>query len=178
MPLYTRSGDDGITGLATGQRVSKNSPLVTFIGELDELNALIGLSVAYLQEEETDFTEECEVLESIQRDIFSVSAIAVGAQLSFTAKSETANIEKTIDDYERLVKPLRNFILPGGAVCAAQLHLARTKTRSIERLAVSLKSKSVEPFYPYLNRLSDLLFVMARYVNMKLKEPESVWKGR
>ncbi len=178
MPIYTRSGDKGETGLANGQRVRKDSPVINFVGDLDELNALIGLCVSELDQiEEHNFHIECEVLESIQRDLFIVGAIAVGAKLTFDAYNEISNIEKTIDDYERILPKLKNFILPGGESAAATIHFARTNVRNIERAAVALKSPSMQYFLPYLNRLSDLLFVMARYVNFKLKSDELIWKA-
>ena len=177
MPIYTKTGDRGETGLASGQRISKASPVINFVGLLDELNALLGICVAKLDEvDEFDFSTESEVLEDIQRDLFIVGAAAVGAKVSFNSASEVANIEKTIDDYERLVPRLKNFILPGGSTASAHLHHTRTIARKIERHAVSLNSKSIEPFLPYLNRLSDLLFIMARYVNLKSKIGETIWK--
>lgn len=179
MPIYTRTGDTGETGLANGQRVRKDSPVIHFVGNLDELNALLGLCVSELAEiEDVDFEAECEVLESIQRDLFIVGAVAVGAKLSFDAASEISNIEKTIDDYEKILPKLKNFILPGGAKPASTLHFARTNVRNIERAAVALRSPSIQPFLPYLNRLSDLLFVMARFVNHSLKIREVLWKTK
>ncbi len=175
MKIYTRTGDRGKTGLATGQRVSKDSSIIEFVGSLDELNAALGLCVSLLDSDSVDFTIECEVIESIQKDLFIVGAIAVGAHLKFNSSLETSNIEKTIDDYEKILPKLKNFILPGGSVSASQVHLARTLVRKIERRAVGLNSKSLEPFLPYLNRLSDLLFVMARYINYKHKIKEQTW---
>lgn len=179
MAIYTRTGDKGETGLANGQRVPKDSKVIEFVGSLDELNALIGVCIADIDtiEEDIDFTEEAEVLEDIQRDLFIVGAIAVGAGLDFTADREVSNIEATIDDYDKLLPKLKNFILPGGSKPASTIHHARTVVRRIERQAVALKSPSVEPFLPYLNRLSDLLFVMARYVNHKMGVPELLWKS-
>lgn len=181
MPIYTRTGDEGKTGLATGQRVSKDSKVIEFVGSLDELNALVGVCIAEIDAiedaDDDEFTNEAEVLEDIQRDLFVVGAIAVGANLSFTAGREVSNIEATIDDYEKLLPKLKNFILPGGSKAAASIHHARTIVRKIERQAVALKSPSVEPFLPYLNRLSDLLFVMARYINHKTGIPELIWKS-
>ncbi len=177
MPIYTRSGDRGDTGLANGQRVSKSSAVINFVGELDSLNASIGLCVAMLTNESEDFTLECEVLESIQSDLFCVGAVAVGANFHFDASEETENIEKTIDDYEELLPKLKNFILPGGSITAAQLHDTRTLIRKIERMCVELKSNALNEFLPYLNRLSDLFFVMARYVNKQLGCKEKMWKS-
>lgn len=178
MSIYTRTGDKGATGLANGQRVSKDSKIIEFVGLLDELSSSIGICVSVLYEvEDLDFKEEIEVLEEIQRDLFVVGAIAVGGRVRFDAAAEVGNIEKTIDDYEKLLLQLTNFILPGGSTSAAHIHFARTFARKVERFAVSLKSPSIELFLSYLNRLSDLLFVMARYVNFKEKTPETIWKS-
>lgn len=178
MSIYTRTGDKGTTSLFSGQRVSKNSEIIEFIGLLDELNSFLGICVSSLYEvDDFDFSEEIEVLEEIQRDLFVVGAICAGGKVKFNSPAEVANIEKTIDDYEKLLPKLTNFILPGGATSAATIHYARTFSRKVERYAVSLKSSSIEPFLPYLNRLSDLLFVMARYVNHKEEIQESIWKG-
>lgn len=183
MHIYTRSGDKGETGLANGQRISKDSTLIDFIGSLDEVNAALGMCVSLLHEDATqedsqeNFKIEIEVLESIQKDLFKVGAIAAGAKMVFDSAHEVANIEETINDYEKILPKLKNFILPGGGSAAAQIHITRTLVRKVEREAVALKSKSIHPFLPYLNRLSDLLFVMARYVNFKLQIQETKWIG-
>ena len=175
MHIYTRTGDKGKTGLANGSRISKDSPVINFLGNLDELNASIGLCVAHLKEEYKDFKLEVEVLESIQSDLFKVGSIGAGANIEFESASEVENIEETINDYEKLLPPLKNFILPGGNISASHIHLTRSLVRKIEREAVGLNSKSIEPFLPYLNRLSDLLFVMARYINFKTETQEIIW---
>lgn len=176
MKIYTRAGDAGQTGLANGQRISKSSPVVDFVGDLDELNSAIGICVAHLKSAKADeFLPEIEILQSIQGDLFKVGAIATGANIVFDAKLEVNNIETTIDDYEKIIPPLKNFILPGGTVTGANLHYTRTLVRKLERKLVALNSKSVMQFLPYLNRLSDLLFVMARYVNFSSKSYETIW---
>jgi cob(I)alamin adenosyltransferase len=176
--IYTRSGDTGNTVLFTGQQVSKESKIIEFLGLIDELNANLGLCVAFLTDEDMDFTSECEVIEEIQKDLFIVSSITAGAAMLFHSNEQVENIEKTIDEYEELLKPLQNFILPGGSISAGQIHVTRTAVRKIERYAVSLKSSSVMLFVPYLNRLSDLLFVMSRFVNHKLGISETIWKTK
>jgi len=178
MSIYTKTGDGGLTSLGNGQRISKSSAVIDFVGSLDELNSELGICAANLEEvPNVDFTEEIEVLQEIQRDLFIVGAVATGAKMEFRSAAEVVNIEKTIDDYERLLPKLNNFILPGGTTSAAAVHYARTLVRRIERNAVSLKSDSIKPFLPYLNRLSDLLFVMARYINHKQKVQEEIWKN-
>lgn len=178
MAIYTRTGDKGETGLASGQRISKASPVIDFIGDLDELNSMLGVCIAMLgDEEDYDFDAEIEVLEEIQNDLFVVGAIAAGSKKSFDSIQEVSNIEETIDDYEKLLPKLHNFILPGGSLVAANIHYARSLVRELERKLVSLKSDSIAPFIPYLNRLSDLLFVMARYVNREMGFKETIWKS-
>ncbi len=179
MALYTRTGDKGETSLATGQRVRKDSPIIDFVGQLDELNAILGLCVANLDAiEGSKFKIEIEILESIQKDLFIVGAIATGAKLEFTSEEEIKNIEKTIDDFEKILPKLTNFILPGGSKTGAMIHFARTNVRNVERAAVAINSPSMQIFLPYLNRLSDLLFMIARYVNIKLGYKETIWKGK
>ncbi len=178
MPIYTRTGDKGETGLANGQRISKSSAVIDFVGDLDELNSAIGICVALLRLiKSRNFEEEIEILEEIQKDLFKVGAIGAGANIKFDAKHEIENIEKTIDDYEKILPKLKNFILPGGSTAGAQLHYTRTLVRKIERKLVALKSESVMEFMPYVNRLSDLLFVMARFVNYQLKIDEIIWRN-
>jgi len=173
--IYTRQGDRGNTKLFTGQVVSKDSPIIEFIGLIDELSSMIGLCVSFLDDTEgnndsdiVDFSPEIDILKDFQKDLRIIGAIASGSKLKFDTKTEVSNIEKTIDDYEKLLKPLDNFILPGGDIVASHIHLARAKSRQIERMAVSVNSKSLLTILPYLNRLSDLLFVIARYINYKL----------
>jgi len=173
--IYTRQGDHGNTKLFTGQVVSKASPVIEFIGLIDELSSMIGVCVSLLDDvddsevsEIVDFSTEIEILEEIQHDLYVIGAIAAGSNLEFDTKKEVSNVEAIIDDYEKLLKPLKRFILPGGDIAAANIHLARAKARQIERMAVSVKSKSLLVILPYLNRLSDLLFNMARYINLKM----------
>lgn len=177
MAIYTRTGDKGETSLANGQRVSKASAVIDFVGALDRLNSIIGICVAHLDASHGKFGTEIEVLEAIQGDLFKVGAIAVGANIKFDSSTEVKNIEQTIDDYEKLLPKLVNFILPGGSIESSHLHHARTIVRDIERSLVALDSKSVMIFAPYINRLSDLLFVMARYVNKELGVKETIWKN-
>lgn len=173
--IYTREGDTGNTKLYGGIVVSKYSPVVEFIGLIDELSSIIGLCVSSLEDVEDgqfSFDEEVEVLLEIQRDFHKIGAIVSGYGSEFNTIFEVSNIEETINDYEKLLKPLKKFILPGGSVPSSYLHLARTKTRQVERSAVAMNSKSLMQILPYLNRLSDLLFVMARYVNKTMDYDE------
>ncbi len=167
--IYTKSGDQGETGLGDGQRVRKDHPRVTAYGEVDELNAAIGLVCTI------PAMPEIELLQTIQNDLFDV-----GADLCVPAQSveqpgkclrvlpaQAERLEKAIDRLNENLQPLHSFILPGGSVPAAWLHLARTVCRRAERAIVSLMELEAinSEVLIYLNRLSDLLFVMARVAN-------------
>ena len=167
--IYTKSGDRGETGLGNGQRVSKNNPRVTAYGEVDELNAVLGNVLA------TSPVLEFELLHGIQNDLFDVGADLcvppaedekAGASLRVTP-DQVDKLEKAIDRLNERLTPLHSFILPGGSPSAAQLHLARTVCRRAERSLVTLlETEIVNPqVLIYLNRLSDLLFVLARVAN-------------
>ena len=163
--VYTRTGDTGQTSLVGGKRVSKSSIRVEAYGDIDELNSVIGLARARMQDQEIDQT-----LGVIQNDLFTL-----GADLASPAEIEVPRIDesfvKTLEDYSDLylaqLEPLKEFILPGGSEAGATLHLARTIARRAERRVVQLsESEEVNAqAIVYVNRLSDLLFIMARIVN-------------
>ena len=161
--IYTRTGDDGSSGLVDGSRVSKSGPRMTAIGEVDEANAAIGLAIAALVP--GDLTEH---LLNIQNDLFDLGAdIATPGEIGLRiVASQVERLEHAIDAMNAELEPLQSFILPGGSQAVAALHLARTVVRRAERAAVALNHS--EPLnthlLAYLNRLSDLLFVTARYV--------------
>ena len=179
--LYTKTGDAGETGLFGGGRVPKDHARVAAYGQVDELNAAIGLARA-LDPVDLDLA----LLESVQRDLF-----AIGGQLASPdpgkvkktlAKAElgearVAALEQAIDAAEAELKPLEQFSLPGGTAKAAALHLARTMCRRAERGAVTLaREERVPPLIlVYLNRLSDLLFVLARRANARAGRPDITW---
>src|SRR4029077_7857206 len=178
--IYTRTGDEGLTGLGGGQRVPKDSPRVTTYGTVDELNSQIGVALA---------TGLCERLAAelplIQNELFDL-----GSALATPAKSQARHpvptvetrhidkLERLIDEFNAVVGPLTNFLLPGGSLGASQLHVARTICRRAEREATSLaRDEAIGPtVLPYLNRLSDALFVMARYENHERGVDEPLWK--
>ena len=178
--IYTKTGDEGTTGLAGGRRVPKDSQRVTTYGTVDELNSQIGVALA---------TGLCDRLSTelppIQNQLFDL-----GADLATPAESqarhpvptvEARHIEKLeglIDEFNAVVGPLTNFLLPGGAAGAAQLHVARTICRRAEREATTLaRDESIgSTVLPYLNRLSDALFVMARYENHERGVTEPLWE--
>jgi cob(I)alamin adenosyltransferase len=177
--IYTRTGDSGETALLGGKRVSKADPRVAAYGEVDELNAWLGLVRAGALG-----TELAAMIERIQRDLF-----AIGSRLADPGRKVASKVEKTavtgddvtrledwIDQLESEVPPLRRFILAGGAPSGASLHVARTICRRAERRVVGLGRDEVESeILVYLNLLSDLLFVMARVANRRAGVPELEW---
>jgi cob(I)alamin adenosyltransferase len=177
--IYTRTGDRGDTALLGGTRVSKAAPRVAAYGEVDELNAWLGLVRAGADDSQLN-----AMIEQIQRDLFAIGsrlADPVGKVTDRVAKTsvgaqDVARLENWIDQLESDVPPLRRFILTGGSVDGASLHVARTVCRRAERTVVGLGADQVEAeVLEYLNRLSDLLFVMARAINHRHGAPELEW---
>ena len=176
--IYTRTGDKGMTSLNGGMRVLKSNERVETYGTVDELNSTIGVAVAYI--EKKSFVKTKEALEHIQHDLF-----AIGSTLADPENPALPKLEKRVKDFESLIDemtetlpPLRNFILPGGSIVGAQLHLARTICRRAERSVVLLSQTEAldDGIRMYVNRLSDLLFTMARFMNKKEKKTEIIWK--
>ena len=183
MKIYTRQGDDGSTGLLGPGRVAKSSPRVEAYGSVDELNASLGLARA-LDREGWLAVE----LETIQSQLFEVGAElatvtpALREKLTAVGDAETTGLERAIDRLERDLEPLASFIVPGGTELAAQLHLSRTVCRRAERRLVALargeEGADVAPrLLRYLNRLGDLLFVMARWCNRRAGTAEIPWRS-
>jgi len=179
--IYTKTGDGGDTGLLGGGRVRKDDPRVAAYGQVDELCAVIGFALAL---EPQDFSRDA--LERIQRDLFTMGAELATPEAATLAKvlpgkpigdREIQALEGVIDAREAELAPLTNFILPGGTLKAAALHVARTACRRAERAVVSLASGApVSPaIVTYLNRLSDLLFVLARAANAAGGRPDVKW---
>ena len=174
--IYTKTGDAGETGLFGGGRVPKDDPRVRAYGDVDELNAMLGFSVALAPEE-----FERETFQTIQRDLFSIGAeLATPNPAKLRASvsaDQVSGLEQVIDKYEATLPPLKNFILPGGTPKAAALHLARTTCRRAERSVVTLgRDQPINPLIiHYLNRLSDLLFVLARAVNKQAGRADIAW---
>lgn len=177
--IYTKAGDRGQTQLSDGSRVPKNSARTELMGELDELNAALGLAAA------TGLPAELvEPMGQVQNELFNL-----GAELSFSQPADIPSamplvgdedvlrLEASIDRMAAQLGPLRNFILPGGSVAGAHLHLARTVCRRAERRLVALAAESSvrETCLSYLNRLSDALFMWARLANKAERRPETLW---
>lgn len=180
MKVYTRRGDDGCTALADGTRVSKGSTRVWAYGEVDELNATLGLLRAEELPPEIDGH-----LARVQNCLFMLGAHLADPTGRFALGDEAVNpewIEAWIDGMERELPPLRNFILPGGTRASALAHLARTTCRRAERHVVALSASApqggLEKGIPFLNRFSDALFVLARFLNRHAGVEDTVWRGR
>jgi cob(I)alamin adenosyltransferase len=177
MSIYTKFGDKGKTALHTGKTVSKNSIRVEAYGNLDELNSFLGVIVSQIKDRKI----KNELLK-IQSDLFEIGACLAGPGekqhqiLSAKLKKRVGEFEKTIDLLTVKMPKLKNFILPGGRT-GSLLHYARTVARRAERRTVALaeKEKVMEDILVYINRLSDLLFTFARYINHKEKQTETIW---
>jgi cob(I)alamin adenosyltransferase len=180
--IYTKTGDEGDTGLFGGGRVGKDHPRVEAYGDIDELNAVLGMARAVEMMPRID-----EVLVPVQRDLFAIGALLatpnrdkMREQLEKARVDDEriAQLERAIDDGEHELEPLRAFIVPGGTPKAAALHVARTVCRRAERRVVHLRKEEADIpqlVVIYLNRLSDLLFVLARVANRRAGAGEVTW---
>jgi cob(I)alamin adenosyltransferase len=180
--VYTRTGDDGSTGLGSGGRVPKDSLRIAAFGAVDELNSSIGAAVAG---ELDGFLSTA--LGRIQNDLFHLgSDLCVPEQdkprmaVPRIEARHVEGLERLMDEMSEELSPLENFVLPGGSPGAARLHVARTVCRRAERIVVRLsRGEPVGPsVLPYLNRLSDTLFVMARFENLRKGVPDVLWNSR
>src|SRR5580765_8759291 len=178
MKIYTRTGDTGQTSLFGGTRVGKDDPRVHAYGDVDELNAHLGVARACADDPELDAD-----LIRLQRDLFALGAqladpsatVASRVTKALIQQSDVARLEQMIDKFEAELIPLRNFILAGGTSWGATLHVARAVCRRAERSMVAL-DPAVDPvLLKYINRLSDLLFVLARTVNQRAGVAEAIW---
>ncbi len=177
MKIYTKTGDDGTTGLQNNFRVSKSNPRIIAYGTIDETNAVLGIVLSY----ELDL-DIATLLNLIQNQLF-----VLGADLSNLNSADQKNrvssemvisLEKNIDKYEEELSPLTNFILPGGNIVAAQLHHARTVIRRAETCMVLLNQREEinNNCMQYVNRLSDLFFVLGRILNKRSGQKDIIWK--
>ncbi len=180
LKIYTKKGDGGQTGLLAGPRVSKDHKRVASYGEVDELSAVLGLAKAHSRDRNLS-----TLLREIQRDLFAVGAqladpsarVAGRKAKAAVSAARIRSLERAIDAREERMPALKAFILPGGSRLGSFLHLARTVCRRAERSIVALsRAEDVDSrILAYVNRLSDLLFVLARYENYRSGEPEDKW---
>jgi cob(I)alamin adenosyltransferase len=185
MKIYTKGGDAGQTSLFGGERVSKNAPRVRAYGEVDELNSVLGVAASEIEHDDLQ-----AMLRVIQSSLFDLGGELATPARDATAErgkgsarireSDVVELEGWIDALETELAPLRNFILPGGVKGAALLHLARTVCRRAERVVIALGEREAVAavLIRYLNRLSDLIFVMARVMNRRADVAEPQWIGR
>ena len=183
MKIYTKTGDAGETSLFGGMRVPKDDARVRAYGDVDELNAVLGFAMAL-----EPSTFESAMLATTQRDLFTIGAElatpdpakmgkALARSGSAISGSDVGALEDVINKHESKLKPLKNFVLPGGTPKAAAFHVARTVCRRAERSVVTLsRTEQINPaIIHYLNRLSDLCFVLARAVNQQAGTPDVQW---
>lgn len=183
--IYTRTGDKGETSLFSGQRVPKDNPFIDALGAIDECNSAIGAALSAIPKEE-QFSSVIEQLNMVQHALFDLgAAVATPRTTAANAKIEKTRfdqeeidlLEKWIDEMTQQLPPLKTFILPGGHLGGAMLHLARSVCRRAERVVIPLMHQAdvSEAVFVYLNRLSDYLFTVSRYVNHLAQVPENCW---
>lgn len=175
MRIYTKFGDKGNTALLGGVVVPKNHPRVEAYGAVDELNAVLGLAIAFGTDQKIN-----DSLAGVQKDLFIIGAELAGEKAKNLPPARISELEAEIDALEADLPPIHHFIIPGGSKTASLLHLARTVCRRAEREIIALSQKEMlsPDLIIYMNRVGDLLFVQARYVNYQKKIPETTWKGR
>lgn len=172
--IYTKTGDKGSTGLGDGTRVAKDSLRVQAMGDVDELNSIIGI----IQTEAPEANIHA-VLEAIQHDLFDMGGELCMPGHAMIKPERVTALETQLDAWNETLSPLKEFILPGGSRSAAYCHLARTVCRRAERTMTTLNSqeKITEVSLQYINRLSDLLFVLCRILNKNANVPDVLWKN-
>ena len=182
MKIYTKTGDKGDTGLIDGSRISKSDLRILAYGEVDEANSHIGLIISNF-EKNSIFDDVKKILLNVQQDLF-----VLGAELAnpntlkddnmLVKREMISTIEKYIDNFESELAPISNFILPGGSIESSLLHICRTVVRRAETSAVALAKEQIinQEILTYLNRISDLFFVLARVTNKRQKRNDIPWK--
>ena len=186
--VYTKTGDKGETSLVSGNRASKADLRIDLYGDLDDLNSRLGVAVSSMGQSKL-FASEIDFLHEIQSALFDLgSNMACEVEnrekykLPQITNAFVEKIEKEIDRMDSTLEPLKNFILPGGVMSAAELHLCRTSARAVERKSIRYFQESGEELPEncliFLNRLSDFFFVLARFVNKNENGPEILWKVR
>lgn len=177
MKIYTKSGDDGTTGIQNGERLSKSHPRIIAYGTIDEINSSIGIALSHNLDDDIK-----SILSKIQNELFIVGADLSNPDLNDSKNRVTEKmthfLENTIDKFEKELTPITKFILPGGNHIASILHLSRTISRRAESNIVILsKQEKINPQCQiYLNRLSDLLFVLARILNKRNNQSDIFWE--
>ena len=169
--VTTRSGDDGTTGIAGGTRLPKDDPRIEALGAVDELNCQLGLLLSL-----TAGAEACQRVEEVQQDLFDLGAVIAQGKLEWRGEEKSVRLECWTEELNAALPPLEEFILPGGSEGVAQCHVARAVCRRAERRIVGLDDLP-ETARVYLNRLSDLLFVLARMLAKGKGESERFWRG-
>jgi cob(I)alamin adenosyltransferase len=182
LKIYTKTGDKGDTGLIDGSRISKSDLRIIAYGEVDEANSHIGLIISNI-EKNSIFDDVKKILLDVQQDLF-----VLGAELAnpntlkddnmLVKREMISTIEKYIDNFESELAPISNFILPGGSIESSLIHICRTVVRRAETSAVALakEQKINQEILTYLNRISDLFFVLARVINKRQKRNDIPWK--
>lgn len=182
MKIYTKQGDKGQTGVI-GRRLQKYTNAIESVGNLDELNASIGIIISALSNQQKIVDD----LENIQKNLFSTGGILANGRVEVDYKKETKKLENSIDKMDKTLNPLQNFILPGGSIAGSYTHLSRTICRRTERSLVNLVENSIididkiqtfDAILSYMNRLSDYFFTLARYINMLEGKSETIWNSR
>ena len=180
--IYTRGGDKGLTSLGGGQRVAKESMRIEAYGTVDELNSVLGVAVSHglVERLKTELPIIQNELFHLGSDLCFIEEDKIKFSIPEIEARHVDKLEALIDELTDVVGPLENFILPGGSIGSAQLHVARTVCRRAERIVIALaRDESVGSYViRYLNRLSDLLFVMARYENHERSVAEPLWNSR
>lgn len=175
MTTYTKKGDKGETGMFDGKRVSKDDLRIEILGTIDEANSLLGFSASFLKEKYL-----INKITQVQNSLFKLGSIVAGAGGKIP-KSVVSKYEKEIDEWTKVTLPLKNFIFPGGCSAAASIFTARSVVRRLERLIVRSRNSGLDiqdSVLIFINRLSDYLFVLARYLNFREGTKEVVWKNK
>lgn len=174
--IYTKQGDEGLTRLANGQRVAKDHPCIKAIGEVDMLNSQLGMLLAYLKQEPS-LQLLAEKLTPCLHRLFDVGGELAMPEYQVITLQDIGYLEQLIDDWNNQLGELKEFILPTGAIVAAQAHICRCQARSAERICQTLHKEHPlrKELLAYLNRISDLFFVCARMINKSLGINETLW---
>lgn len=177
MKIYTKKGDRGQTSLFGSKPVSKDNPLVEAYGTVDELNSVLGILIHLLKD---NADQNLKLLLKIQHDLLQIGSFLAGGGVNLSGLPKSVKLmEKLIDQMDGELPKLQNFILPGGTDSAAYAHFARTVARRAERRVVKLQSQKIpldKNILVYLNRLSDFLFTLARFLNFKAEQKDVLWQ--